>query len=178
MIRDLLDFTQARLGGHLPIQRRPLDVHAFVGQVLDEVRLAFPERHIDALHEGEGQGEWDPDRLAQVVTNLVSNALSYSPPDAAVRVETRGLDGDVLLSVHNEGAPIAPEVRERLFEPMQRGTQKGGATSRSIGLGLFIVNHIVRAHGGTIEVRSTAEEGTTFTARLPCHPPQAPGAPG
>jgi PAS domain S-box-containing protein len=178
MIRDLLDFTQARLGGSLPIQRRPLDVHAFVGQLLDEVRLAFPERLIEAAHEGEGQGEWDADRLAQVVTNLVSNAMAYSPADTPVRVETRGLDGDVLLSVRNAGAPIPPEVRARLFEPMQRGTQKGGASSRSIGLGLFIVNHIVRAHGGTIEVRSTAEEGTTFTARLPRHPPRAPGAPG
>jgi signal transduction histidine kinase len=95
-----------------------------------------------------------------------------------VRVETRGLDGDVLLSVRNAGAPIPPEVQARLFEPMQRGTMKGATTSRSIGLGLFIVNHIVRAHGGTIEVRSTAEEGTRFTVRLPRHPPQAPGAPG
>jgi PAS domain S-box-containing protein len=171
MIRDLLDFTQARLRGSIPIQRRPLDFHAFVGQVLDEVRLAFPERRIEAAHAGPGEGEWDADRLAQVVINLVNNALAYSPLDTPVRVEARGQDGLMLLSVQNQGTPIPPEVQKSLFEPMQRGTQKGATTSRSIGMGLFIADHIVRAHGGAIEVRSTREEGTTFTVRLPRRPP-------
>ena len=118
---------------------------------------------------GEGGGEWDGDRLAQVVTNLVTNALAYSPAGTPVRVETRGEDGTVLLRVHNTGKPIPPELLPRLFEPMTRGRAGGDAASRSIGLGLFIVANIVHAHGGTIEVRSEASEGTTFTVRLPRH---------
>ncbi len=171
MIRDLLDFTRARLGGGIPIERERLDFHAHCRQVVEEVRLAHPEREVEVVGSGEGAGEWDGDRLAQVVTNLVNNALAYSPPGTPVRVETHGEDGAVLLRVHNAGKPIAPELLPHLFEPMTRGRHEGGVASRSIGLGLFIVANIVRAHGGTLEVRSEAATGTTFTVRLPRHAP-------
>jgi PAS domain S-box-containing protein len=166
MTRDLLDFTQARLGGGIPIDRKALDVHATVRQVLEEVQAAHPERVIDFRCSGDGQGAWDGDRLAQVVTNLVSNALTYSPPGTPVRVETRGEEREVLLCVHNQGPPIPADMLPRLFEPMRRGTEQGAA-GRSIGLGLFIVDSIVRAHGGRIEVSSAEAAGTTFTVHLP-----------
>ncbi|WP_375767337.1 PAS domain-containing protein [Archangium gephyra] len=167
MIHDLLDFTRARLGGGIPIERKPLELHAHCRQVVEEVRLAHPDREVEVVQSGEGRGEWDGDRLAQVITNLVNNALAYSPPGTPVRVETRGEDGTVLLRVHNAGKPIPPELLPHLFEPMTRGRPGGDAASRSIGLGLFIVANVVHAHGGTIEVRSEPGEGTTFTARLP-----------
>ncbi|WNG29848.1 PAS domain-containing protein [Cystobacter fuscus] len=167
MIRDLLDFTRARLGGGIPLQLGPCDFHALTQQVVEEVRLAHPEREVLHTWGGAGAGEWDGDRLAQVITNLVNNALAYSPPGTPVRVETRGEDGTVLLHVHNAGEPIPPELLPRLFEPLTRGKEKVGTASRSIGLGLYIVNHIVSAHGGRVEVRSSAGEGTTFTVRLP-----------
>ncbi|OJT27404.1 hypothetical protein BO221_05375 [Archangium sp. Cb G35] len=167
LIRDLLDFTRARLGGGIPIERKPLDVHSLCRQVVEEVRLAHPDRDVEVVWSGEGTGEWDGDRLAQVITNLVNNALAYSPPGTPVHVETRGMDGAVLLSVHNVGRPIPPELLPRLFEPMTRGRPGGDAASRSIGLGLFIVANIVHAHGGTIEVHSEEATGTTFTVRLP-----------
>ena len=173
LIRDLLDFTRARLGGGIPIERGPLDFHAHVRQVVEEVQLTHPEREVKVASSGEGSGEWDGDRLAQVVTNLVNNALAYSPQATPVRVETRSEDGSVLLHVHNMGKPIPSELLPHLFEPMTRGRHVGEGTSRSVGLGLFIVNSLVRAHGGTLQVRSTEAEGTTFTVRLPRKP--APG---
>ncbi|MDY7226255.1 PAS domain-containing protein [Hyalangium rubrum] len=171
MTRDLLDFTQARLGGGIPIERKPLDFQAAVRQVLEEVQAAHPERLIAFDGRGDPRGSWDADRLAQVVTNLVNNALAYSPPETPVRVETRGEEREVLLCVHNQGPPIPSDMLPLLFEPMRRGTEQGSA-GRSIGLGLFIVDSIVRAHGGRIEVRSDEATGTTFTVHLPR------GAPG
>ncbi|HYO66902.1 MAG TPA: PAS domain-containing protein, partial [Archangium sp.] len=150
LIRDLLDFTRARLGGGIPIERKPLDLHAHCRQVVEEVRLAHPDREVELVRGGEGTGEWDGDRLAQVITNLVNNALAYSPPGTPVRVETRGVDGSVLLGVHNVGRPIPSELLPRLFEPMTRGRPGADTASRSIGLGLFIVANIVHAHAGTI----------------------------
>jgi PAS domain S-box-containing protein len=167
LIRDLLDFTRARLGGGIPIQRGPFDLHLITRQTVDEVRLAHPEREVEMVQSGHGRGAWDGDRLAQVITNLLNNALTYSPPDTRVRVETRGEDGSFLLRVHNEGRPIPPELLPRIFEPMMRGTRNGDTSSRNIGLGLYIVNNIVHAHGGIVEVYSTEAKGTTFTVRLP-----------
>jgi PAS domain S-box-containing protein len=174
MIRDLLDFTRARQGAGIPVYPKPVDLHEVVHAVVDEVHAAAPERRIDAEYTGSGAGTWDPDRLAQVLSNLLGNALQYSPPDTGVRVVSRGEEHGVVLEVHNQGTPIPPEQQPRIFEPLERGLEqpedRGG---RSIGLGLYIVRSIVHAHGGTVEVRSTATEGTTFTVRLPRHVPAA-----
>ncbi|WP_141617809.1 PAS domain-containing sensor histidine kinase [Myxococcus sp. AB036A] len=169
MLRDLLDFTQARLGGGIPIEPQWLDLHELTRQVVEEVRLTRPERTLKLECRGDGYGLWDADRLAQVITNLVNNALSYSPEHCPVRIRTHGLRDDVLLTVHNAGGPIEPELRARMFEPMKRPERKG-ARGGGLGLGLFIVKHIVDAHGGVVRVHSTEQEGTTFQARLPRQP--------
>ncbi|QRN98231.1 PAS domain S-box protein [Archangium violaceum] len=165
MIRDLLDLHQARTRG-LPVHVEPLDFHEHILRVVKEVRLAWPERQVAFHSSGEGRGEWDGDRLAQVVTNLVGNALQHGPEGRPVRVSTRSEDSSVLLEVHNEGRPIPAEVLPGLFEPYRRGPE-AGARQGSLGLGLFITRRIVLGHGGTLEVRSTEAEGTTFTVRLP-----------
>jgi signal transduction histidine kinase/CheY-like chemotaxis protein len=168
MIRDLLDFTKARLGGGIALHRQPTDLGDVVRQVVDEVLVAHPGRHVELDVTAEVRGEWDPDRIAQVLTNLLGNALTYSPAGAPVKVTACG-DGDsALLSIFNGGTPIPPELLPRLFEPMTRGALKEGQSSRSIGLGLYIVRDIVRGHGGSVDVVSSAEHGTTFTVRLPC----------
>jgi signal transduction histidine kinase/CheY-like chemotaxis protein len=170
MIRDLLDFTKARLGGGIALHRQPMDLRDVVQQVLDEVLVAHPGRHVELALESEVKGEWDPDRIAQVLTNLLGNALTYSPASAPVKVDAR-LEGEhALLRIFNGGTPIPPELLPRLFEPMTRGALKEGQSSRSIGLGLYIVRDIVHGHGGGVDVVSSAEEGTTFTVRLPCRP--------
>jgi len=174
MLRDLLDFTQARLGGALPVEPRAMNLHELTRQVVEEVQVTHPDRHLVLEQSGDGQGEWDADRLAQLITNLVNNALTHGDAHCSVRVRTRGRRDMVALSVHNTGSPIPHELLPRLFEPLKRGDPKDGRSSHSIGLGLFIVKHIVDAHGGHICVHSTAANGTTFTVRLPRRRPRAP----
>ncbi len=167
LIRDLLDFTQARLGGGLPVKRQPFDLHVLAQQVVEELQASHPERTLQVEAQGDGQGEWDSDRLAQVLGNVLSNALHYSPPGTPVRVRTRGQADDVTIEVHNVGDPIPAHALPRLFQPMQRGEGTANGANRSLGLGLYIVKHLVDAHGGTLQVTSTAEGGTTFTMTLP-----------
>lgn len=176
MIRDLLDFTRARQGGGLLIQRQATDLHELVRAVVDEMQSSHPDRPIQAIPSGDGTGQWDPDRLAQVIANLIGNALQYSPSDTPVRVETRGEGDTLVLEVHNAGAPIPQELLPRIFEPMERGSEAVDHAKGSIGLGLYIVRNVVHSHGGTVTVRSTAAEGTTFTVRLPrsLQPSQSP----
>jgi PAS domain S-box-containing protein len=167
MIRDLLDFTQARLSGSIPVSRRALDLREVVQTALDEVQAAHPGKRMETAHEGDVRGEWDNDRLIQVVQNLVANAVTYGLPATPVRIATRA-DGDsVTLSVNNEGPPIPEEKLEGIFEPLQRATHTVDKASRSVGLGLYIVKHLVNAHGGTVWATSNLAEGTTFTVRLP-----------
>ncbi|EPX57467.1 putative sensor histidine kinase [Cystobacter fuscus DSM 2262] len=174
LIHDLLDFTQARVGGGIPIRRVPMNFHEVIGHAVEEVEFAFPERRLVLTQEGNGQGEWDAERLNQVVHNLVSNALRYSPPDTSVQVKSSGVGEWVMLRVNNQGRPISEELLPRLFQSMQRGPQDAVRSERSVGLGLFIVRHVVRAHGGRIEVSSSEAEGTTFTVWLPRLPGKVP----
>ncbi|WP_408891139.1 ATP-binding protein [Myxococcus faecalis] len=167
MTHDLLDFTQVRLGGGLPIHRRPVDLHELSQQVIEELQMGHPERELRVESDGDAFGEWDSDRIAQVLGNLVSNALQYSPASSRVTVRVQGEAPRVVLSVHNEGPPIPDDARERLFRPLQRARTADSNTGRSIGLGLFIVKHIVESHGGTVDVTSQDGQGTTFIAVLP-----------
>ena len=167
MVRDLLDFTQARLGGGIAVEPRPVNLHEVVREVLAEVEATHPGRELRVQTEGDGRGEWDPDRLAQVVQNLLTNALTYSPAGTPVQVLTRGEEEAVTLAVHNEGTPIPPERLRQLFEPFHRGEGTADRSSRNVGLGLYIVKQLVAAHRGSISARSAEGEGTTFEVRLP-----------
>ena len=167
LITDLLDFTQARLSGGLRVERRAMDFHVVTRQVLDEIQVAWPERELCCEQVGDGNGHWDEDRLAQVVTNLVTNALRHGASGAPVRVITAGEAHEVVLQVHNQGRPIPSELLPHLFEAMQRGAPGGvERAAGGVGLGLFIVDQIARAHAGTVAVVSD-QAGTTFTVRLP-----------
>jgi sigma-B regulation protein RsbU (phosphoserine phosphatase) len=166
LIRDLLDFTQARMAGRIPVERRATDIHKVFRQALEEVAMNHADRSIVYDAEGPGEGQWDPDRMAQVVGNLARNAVSYSPPGTAVTVRTRDHGSRIRVEVHNQGEPIAPDVLPTLFQPFKRGARRVDA-ERSIGLGLFIVREIVAAHEGTVTVASMAAEGTTFTVDVP-----------
>lgn len=167
MIRDLLDFTQARLGGGIPIAPQAVNFHATVQRVADELAVSHPERVLKFEHSGDAEGTWDPDRVAQVVGNLLGNALRHGPPEQPVRISSRAQGEEVVLEIHNGGEPIPPELVPVLFEPLSRGTAQIDRNARSIGLGLFIVKQIVDAHRGSVQVSSTAAEGTRFTVRLP-----------
>jgi PAS domain S-box-containing protein len=165
MIQDLLDFTRARVGSGIPLSRRRVDLGAVVRQVVDEMEVSHPDREILVQVKGPADGDWDADRLAQVLTNLVVNAVSYSPAGSPVGVAIRGTRDAAEVEIHNDGPTIPPEARDRLFEPFRRGDT--GDRQGSLGLGLFIAREIVRAHEGTIEVRSADGDGTRFVVRLP-----------
>jgi signal transduction histidine kinase len=138
---------------------------------VDELRTAHPDRRIELEMRGDCWGEWDCDRLAQVVVNLVTNALDHGDPEAPVRVRIAGeAAGDVRVEVHNQGEPIAAEDLPFLFDPLRGGRRPRERSSRNLGLGLYIVDEIVRSHRGSIEVASTAEAGTTISVRLPRGP--------
>ena len=166
LIADLLDFTQARIGKGLRIERTAIDLHVLVHESLEDLRLTFAGRTIVHLRSGEGPCVAGSDRLVQTIGNLVANAMAYGAADRPVTVTSAIAERSFAIAVHNEGQPIAAALRDRLFQPMTRGDGAGGG-SRSVGLGLFIVREIVRAHGGEIAVESTADRGTTFTATFP-----------
>ena len=165
LIADLLDFTQARLGKGISVSPKPFALHATVEDVVDELRQGFEGRAL--LHDKQGDGDCvaDADRVAQVVGNLVANAMAYGRPETAVTVRSRVAPDRFEVSVHNAGEPIPADTQARLFQPLVRGTE-GGAV-RSVGLGLFIVSEIAKAHGGEVTVHSTKDEGTTFLATFP-----------
>jgi sigma-B regulation protein RsbU (phosphoserine phosphatase) len=167
LVNDLLDFTQARLAGGLRVQRREIELHQVVCECVDELRLAWPGRMIDCRAEGEGLGLADPDRVAQLVTNLTNNALTYGMPQVPVSITSVVRDDALELRVHNSGTPIDPELLPHLFEPMRRGEQSVSLGSRSVGLGLYIVHEIAAAHGGSVNVSSNEQAGTTFVVSLP-----------
>jgi signal transduction histidine kinase len=168
MISDLLDFTRGRLGGGIPIHPRPMNLRHLCRHVLEELEVGHPERELRLEAPGDFRGEWDPDRLAQVFGNLGKNALDYSPARTPVSFVLRD-EGDTLqVEVCNAGPPIPGELLPRIFEPFRRAEGEDRHTA-GLGLGLFIVQQIIRAHGGSIAVRSTAAEGTTFSVRLPRH---------
>lgn len=167
MINDLLDFTQARVGGGIAISPAAGNLHAVVRQAVEEAAVGAPERAIDVSTSGDGHGAWDVDRMSQVVHNLVSNALKYGAPSSAIVISCLGDADRVAVTIHNAGTPIDDEAMTRIFQPMQRATSQLENRARSVGLGLFIVKHIIEAHGGQIAVTSTADAGTTFSFWVP-----------
>ncbi|MEP6781764.1 MAG: HAMP domain-containing sensor histidine kinase [Gemmatimonadaceae bacterium] len=167
LIHDLLDFTQARMGNGLTVKRANLTLHDVLAESVDELRSAYPDRRIEYVSEGSGTCEADADRLSQLVGNLVTNAMTYGNTQTAVTVTSRISNGKCSVAVHNEGVPIAQDLVAQLFQPMARGAN-GPDESRSVGLGLYIVREIVKAHGGAVTVTSSEHEGTTFTVQFPC----------
>jgi signal transduction histidine kinase len=176
MIDTLLDFTQVRLLGKVPMKPVPADLAQIAGRVADEMRLSSPDRSIEVETDGDPRGEWDPARLSQTISNLVANAVAYGDPHTPVRIVVDGTGADVSLKVINYGPPIPPQEIPTLFEPFRRAVPDDRSPG-GLGLGLYIVQQIVRAHGGTIGVESNATLGTVFTARFPRHPISSP-APG
>jgi signal transduction histidine kinase len=164
MIGDLLDVTRARLGGAIPLKRQRVDLQQVCDEAIIEIRVRQPDAVVQLKVAGDLRGEWDPDRLAQVVSNLVGNAIQHGG-ETPITVTAEQDRDSVRLTVHNGGPPIPPDVLPTVFEPLARG--RGETDGHSIGFGLFIARVIVSAHGGNIQVDSSADTGTTFTVTLP-----------
>ena len=162
MVADLLDFTMARVGRGIVVSPSAVDLHDLVHRSVEELRVAFPKARL--VHEafGTGNAHLDADRVQQLIGNLVGNSVTYGDLERPISVISR-LEGDTAsVSVLNHGAVIGPSLMTKLFEPMIRGANVDNGV-RSVGLGLFIVREIAKAHGGRVSVSSDEENGTCFT---------------
>ncbi len=167
LIEQLLDFVRVDQAGGLQLERGPMEMRRAVERAVDECRLAFVDADVLVRSEGNTAGEWDEDRLLQVMTNLVSNALQHGDGRAHVRVDGSATDV-VRVEIENKGVPIPREMLPIIFDPFRRAAE-GLARRGGLGLGLYISRSIAEAHGGTIEVRSD-DQGTVFVMSLPRTP--------
>jgi signal transduction histidine kinase len=170
LLDDLVDFNRTKLGLGVKVVPSDIDLAAVVTDELEQLRGAHPSRRIELAVSGDSRGRWDGARMQQLVRNLVSNAIRYGSPDMAVRVALRGDEAEVRVEVTNSGLTIDPSALSELFDPLKRGSahDDNHDASGSLGLGLFIVREIAKAHGGEVEARSDGGE-TTFAVRLPRH---------
>jgi signal transduction histidine kinase/DNA-binding response OmpR family regulator len=166
IVNQLLDITRARLGGGIPVTIARTPLGPIVEEVVDEIRIAYPRSHIE-LSLANVDGNCDADRLGQVVSNLVINAIRYGDPHKPVDVAVRGTDKLATISITNalRDRPIPSEQLAELFAPFRRGDDIT-LHREGLGLGLYIASEIIRAHGGRI-IASSSEAGTVFTVELP-----------
>lgn len=170
LVENLMDFAQGKLGGGLRIEKEPVDdLAAAIEHVVAELSSGSPNRRIETHVALTMPVECDRARISQLLSNLVSNAMTHGYADGLVVVRARTEAGDFVLSVENTGDEI-PEARiQQLFHPFARAGARG---SEGLGLGLYIASEIARAHGGTLTVSSTPEL-TRFTLRMPASRPAA-----
>jgi signal transduction histidine kinase len=172
MISDLLDYTRTRLGAGMPVNPRPMDLANLGQELFNEFRSAHPKREFRFHPDGDLKGDWDSDRLRQAVSNLMGNAVQHGAEDAPVRLMIKGETSRAIIKVQNGGPPILPGELPHIFEPLIRGSGTGTLRKNrpgSIGMGLYIAREIAKSHGGSIDVVSNEETGTTFTIHLPRH---------
>jgi len=165
LIDNLLDLARGRLGGGLTLCRdadEPLE--PVLRAVIAELNASHPHRDIKTAFTLIEPVDCDRSRIAQLFSNLLSNALTYGAWDAPIRVQAASHAGLFELSVANAGEPIPPAALERLFQPFYRSVVQ--RDREGLGLGLYIAHEIATAHGGTLSVKSTSEE-TRFTFRMP-----------
>jgi signal transduction histidine kinase len=184
MIEDMLDLTRTRQGGGMPMASERFDLGALAERVVQERQITWPDKQLLLACQGDLYGEWDEDRLTQVLSNLVGNALRHGD-EAPVQVELDGSHAtSVRLSVRN-GGEIPADVLPHIFDPFRSGrarveeppSRRASTRNEGLGLGLYIVREIVRAHGGQLQVESAAGR-TSFHVALPRAPQAVASAPG
>lgn len=164
LIDDVMDMARGRLGGGLLLFRAPIQMAPVISQVVSELQSAFPERIIDVSFALRHAVEVDRGRIAQLLSNLLGNALAYGDAGEPVRLRASMDATTMTLSVENAGKAIPPHAMARLFLPFTRGSAEGHKPG--LGLGLYIASEIAKAHDGRIDVTSTPEE-TRFTFTMP-----------
>ncbi|WP_118976575.1 GAF domain-containing sensor histidine kinase [Taibaiella koreensis] len=165
LIDNIMDFAQGRLGSGIILDIKEVDAGAVIKQVVGELLLIWPEQHIETDIKLSTSIHCDALRLAQLLSNILSNAISHGKQNEPVRVEAKVSNNRFVLSVSNTGTPIPDHIKDRLFQPFFRGNEKSKNT-QGLGLGLYISSEIAKAHGGTLIVDSSAEK-TCFTLDIP-----------
>ncbi|MEX2123168.1 MAG: HAMP domain-containing sensor histidine kinase [Woeseia sp.] len=156
----------------IPLSLATTDLADVCSEVTNDFKVSHRNSKITVKCRGRLTGEWDEARVHQALSNLLKNAIEYGKRDGTVTVTCKGGAHEVLLSVHNEGTPIALTKQRHIFEPFRRSAAKDDddapyLANNHVGLGLYVVNQIAEAHGGSVEITSEAKAGTTFTMRLP-----------
>jgi signal transduction histidine kinase len=180
-VTHLFDLARARFGSGLPIIPQPMDMGFVSRTVVDEFRAMHPSRDFKIEISGELEGHWDKARVGQVLANLLGNAVRYSFTDSSIGVKVEGHPDEVILSVHNEGVPIPSDAIPKIFHSLNRAQTQDGEPhpeAVNLGLGLYITEEVVTAHGGTIAVVSSEKKGTTLTLRFPRSTTQSSAYPG
>lgn len=170
MVNDLLQYARTELGGKMPISPNLGDLRDICQASVDEASAAHPECAFQLSSQGETIGDFDGPRLSQVFSNLLNNAAQYRSDEKPVTLAVKGGSRVLTVTVTNFGGEIASESLRAIFDPLvQLSVSSGqkGPASTSLGLGLFIAREITVAHGGSIDVESSARKGTVFTVRLP-----------
>jgi two-component system, sensor histidine kinase and response regulator len=166
MIEDMLDLARARLAGGIIVKREPGDFKSLLERVIREHQAAAPDHQIECVYSGSFAGHWDAERIAQVASNLIGNALKHGDGKDGVHIHLDGTaDDSLVLSVANTGT-IPPDTLEHLFDPF-RGSQRPAGRSAGLGLGLYIVYQIVKAHRGSVDVETGRDNRTAFRVELP-----------
>ncbi len=165
MVDQLLDLARVR-SGQIGLTRTALDMTRLCQEIIDEIEPRHGERRVDLESHGDTSGYWDADRISQVLSNLIGNALQHGLDSERIHVEIDGSNASTLdMHVQNAGV-IAADTMARLFEPFRAGAARP-QNSNGLGLGLYIAHELVRAHGGHLSVRSTDAQGTVFHIQLP-----------
>jgi signal transduction histidine kinase len=169
MVGDLLDFTRSRLGSTIPITRKRMDLAKESARAAEEAQAANAGTTVEVSTEGDVIGNWDCERISQVLSNLLGNAVQHGALQTTIRLTTRGEGDAVVMEVHNWGPAIPAAGLSEIFNPFKRLKTQEGPTSptSSLGLGLYIADRIVLAHEGAITVTSSEAAGTLFSVRLP-----------
>jgi signal transduction histidine kinase len=171
MIKDLLEYTRTRLGRAIPISPENTSMEPICKAAVDEIRAVHPERVFRLETSGELHGQFDGERLQQVLANLLDNAVQHGTSTEPITLRAYGEPDRVTVQVKNFGRPIPADQLQVIFDPLVQipaaVTSERGEMSGSLGLGLYIASEIVKMHGGTIVAESSAREGTVFSARLP-----------
>lgn len=169
IVADLLDFTWGELGSGIPLERETVDLGPLARAAMDAMCTEQTECLLQFTPSGELTGHWDGARVSQALSNLMASAVEHGKHRTLVSVTAHGDPEDVVVRVHYSGPVIPPDEIDDLFSPRKRF--RGGAAkardSGNLGLGLYIADRIIAAHGGSIDVRSSDEAGTLFTVRLP-----------
>ena len=176
IVGDLLDFTRTHSGTGIPVRMERDDLALACDGMVEEARVYHPDRQIVLQSQPSVPGHFDRSRMEQVIGNLIGNAVEHGEAGTPVTVSLKTEEGLAVLTVHNVGMPIDDSAKSSIFNPMVRHLQSGSAeygAGAGLGLGLYIASAIVDAHHGSIDVDSSASNGTTFTVRIPLNGPDA-----
>jgi signal transduction histidine kinase len=162
--------------GKLSVQTEEIELKPLLNSLKEELKARSIQHEVEVEVDGDAESILaDKDKLEVILFNLMDNAVKYSPPGSTVNVFARRSGSEVLLGVRDQGQGIDEESVNFIFQPFRKGESEEHGNIKGMGLGLYIVNRLVEAQGGRIEVRSEHGRGSTFIARLPQEEPSQQG---